>query len=181
MEDALQVLENISFNMSISTDTLDLKCHTFLMIKSPQNSQQKGCLCDYSLSYNSWWYGSLPCCYLPVCLVGCDDRADPPSRLTMPLSGDEPICPKFQPNIFDPSRCHDCLRQRHLHASAGESTEAAPRQKSTAEPGNGTKTGTDTGIGQGKGVFLSPIPSQTEERDSGSKVRKKRGGADEWR
>uniref|UniRef100_A0A3Q4M587 Uncharacterized protein n=1 Tax=Neolamprologus brichardi TaxID=32507 RepID=A0A3Q4M587_NEOBR len=32
----------------------------------------------------------------------------------MALSGDEPICPKFQPNIFDPSRCHDCLRQRHL-------------------------------------------------------------------
>uniref|UniRef100_A0A3Q1I8K8 Uncharacterized protein n=1 Tax=Anabas testudineus TaxID=64144 RepID=A0A3Q1I8K8_ANATE len=30
------------------------------------------------------------------------------------MSGTEPTCPKFQPNIFDPSRCHDCLRQRHL-------------------------------------------------------------------
>lgn len=93
----------------------------------------------------------------------------------MPLSGDEPICPKFQPNIFDPSRCHDCLRQRHLHAGAGENAEAAPKQKSTPEAGIGAKIGTDVGIGSGKGVLLTPIPSQEEERDTSSKVRKKRG------
>ncbi|XP_044036630.1 serine/arginine repetitive matrix protein 2-like isoform X2 [Siniperca chuatsi] len=87
----------------------------------------------------------------------------------MPLSGDEPICPKFQPNIFDPSRCHDCLRQRHLHAGAGESTETAPQQKSTAETETGTATGIDIGIGSGKGALLTPITSQTEERDTSSK------------
>ncbi|KAI3360128.1 hypothetical protein L3Q82_014445 [Scortum barcoo] len=89
----------------------------------------------------------------------------------MPLSGDEPICPKFQPNIFDPSRCHDCLRQRHLHAGAGESAETAPQQKSTAETGTRAKTGAgvDSGIGSGKGVLLTPIPSQAEERDTSSK------------
>lgn len=96
----------------------------------------------------------------------------------MPLSGDEPICPKFQPNIFDPSRCHDCLRQRHLHTSAGESTEVAPQQKSKADTGTEGKTVTGTvtgtGIGAGKGVLLTPIPSQAEERDTSSKVRKKR-------
>uniref|UniRef100_A0A3P8T2L5 Uncharacterized protein n=1 Tax=Amphiprion percula TaxID=161767 RepID=A0A3P8T2L5_AMPPE len=60
----------------------------------------------------------------------------------MSLAVDEPICPKFQPNIFDPSRCHDCLRQRHLHTVAGEGTEVVPQQKSPAEPGTGAKTGT---------------------------------------
>lgn len=98
----------------------------------------------------------------------------------MPVSGDEPICPKFQPNIFDPSRCHDCLRQRHLHAGAGESTEAAAaQQKSTAEAGIGAKIGIDSGIGSGKGVLLTPIPSQAEERDTSSKVRKMRGARKE--
>ncbi|KAM3597195.1 uncharacterized protein V6R79_001192 [Siganus canaliculatus] len=86
----------------------------------------------------------------------------------MPLSGDEPICPKFQPNIFDPSRCHDCLRQRHLHAGTGASTEAAgqQQQKPTAEP---ERTGAKTGSGSGKGVLLTPIPSQPDERDTSSK------------
>lgn len=88
----------------------------------------------------------------------------------MPLSNDEPICPKFQPNIFDPSRCHECLRQRHLHAGAGESTEVVPQQKSTADNGTGAITGTGTG----KGVLLTPIPFQAEERDNSSKVRKRR-------
>ncbi|GAA6215553.1 serine/arginine repetitive matrix protein 2-like isoform X1 [Lates japonicus] len=91
----------------------------------------------------------------------------------MSLSGNEPICPKFQPNIFDPSRCHDCLRQRHLHAGAGESTEVAPQQKSKADTGTEGKTVTGavtgTGIGAGKGVLLTPIPSQAEERDTSSK------------
>ncbi|TKS91557.1 TRIO and F-actin-binding protein [Collichthys lucidus] len=91
----------------------------------------------------------------------------------MPVSSDEPICPKFQPNIFDPSRCHDCLRQRHLHAGAGAggSAEAAvPQQKSTDETGIGAKINvTDTGTGPDKGVFLTPIPSQAEERDTSSK------------
>lgn len=111
-----------------------------------------------------------------ISLMGCNDRADSPSELTMPISGDEPMCPKFQPNIFDPSRCHDCLRQRHVHSGAGESAEAVPQQKSTPEPRNGAQTGSDTGIGPGKGVFLTPIPSQTEERDTSSKVRKRGGG-----
>lgn len=92
----------------------------------------------------------------------------------MPFSSDEPVCPKFQPNIFDPSRCHDCLRHKHLHAGAGERTEAAPQQISTKEAGDGSKIGTDTGTGQVKGVFLTPIPSQTEERETSSKVRKMR-------
>nr|XP_020480562.1 TRIO and F-actin-binding protein isoform X2 [Monopterus albus] len=76
-------------------------------------------------------------------------------------STNEPICPKFQPNIFDPSRCHDCLRQRHLHAGAGESTGAAPQHKSTA--------GTGTRGGSSKGVLLTPVLSQAEERDTSSK------------
>ncbi|KAG7504786.1 hypothetical protein JOB18_017188 [Solea senegalensis] len=80
----------------------------------------------------------------------------------MPLSIDEPICPKFQPNIFDPLRCHDCLRQRHLHAGAGENTEVAPKQKSTTG-------GTGTGIGSGTGVVLTPIPYQAAEKDTSSK------------
>lgn len=51
-----------------------------------------------------------------------------------------------------------------------------PQQKSTDETGIGAKiNGTDTGIGPDKGVFLTPIPSQAEERDTSSKVRKKRG------
>ncbi|KAK2833809.1 hypothetical protein Q5P01_017698 [Channa striata] len=79
----------------------------------------------------------------------------------MPQCGAEPICPKFQPNIFDPSRCHDCLRQRHLHAGAGESAEVAPQQKSPADTGSGA--------GASKGVLLTPIPSQAEERDASSK------------
>lgn len=85
----------------------------------------------------------------------------------MALSGDEPICPKFQPNIFDPSRCHDCLRQRHLHAGEGESTEVTQQQISAAESGAGAKTG----IGSRKGEALTPISSQAEERDTSSKVR----------
>lgn len=101
--------------------------------------------------------------------MGCNEWAGFPSRSTMPHSSDEPICPKFQPNIFDPSRCHDCLRQRHLHTSTGESTEVAPQQKSTAE------SGTLTGTGLSKGVLLTPNPSQAEERDTSSKVRKERG------
>nr|XP_055051120.1 serine/arginine repetitive matrix protein 2 [Misgurnus anguillicaudatus] len=40
----------------------------------------------------------------------------------MPLTGDELMCPKFQPNIFDSTRCHDCLRQKHLHNCSPEHT-----------------------------------------------------------
>ncbi|KAF3700511.1 TRIO and F-actin-binding protein Tara Trio-associated repeat on actin [Channa argus] len=71
---------------------------------------------------------------------------------------------KFQPNIFDPSRCHDCLRQRHLHAGAGGSTEVAPQQKSTADAGTGALPGSRPGI-----TLLTPILSQAEERDTSSK------------
>ncbi|KAM7372358.1 hypothetical protein PAMP_009532 [Pampus punctatissimus] len=103
---------------------------------------------------------------LMVFSVGCDEWAGSPFAATMPLSGDEPICPKFQPNIFDPSRCHDCLRQRHLHTGAGESTDVTPQQKPTAAQSG---TGATTGIGTGNGVLLTPIPSQAEERDTSSK------------
>lgn len=88
----------------------------------------------------------------------------------MPHSSDEPICPKFQPNIFDPSRCHECLRQKHLHAGAGNTGggAVAQQQLSAKEAGEGSINGTS----QGKGVFLTPIPSQTDERDTSSKVGK---------
>lgn len=98
--------------------------------------------------------------------VGCNECTGPPSSPIMPHSANEPICPKFQPNVFDPSRCHDCLRQRHLHAGAGETTEAAARQKSTADTVSGKEAS--------KGVTLTPIPSQGEEGDTSSKVGKKR-------
>lgn len=85
----------------------------------------------------------------------------------MPLSSDEPVCPKFQPNIFDPSRCHECLRQKHVHASAGDTDGAAAKQQTSAkDAGDGFKIE----IGQVKGMFLTPIPSQTDERDTSSKV-----------
>lgn len=91
----------------------------------------------------------------------------------MSPTGEEPTCPKFQPNIFDPSRCHDCLRQKRLHSGARESAEATPQQKSPAEPGNAARTQTDSGLGRVQGVALTPIPSQEEERDTSSKVGKK--------
>ncbi|XP_067426999.1 serine/arginine repetitive matrix protein 5 [Thunnus thynnus] len=121
-----------------------------------------------------WLFGRLESMgkrHVPVGVfsVGCDERAGNPFGATMPLSGDEPICPKFQPNIFDPSRCHDCLRQRHLHTGAGESTDVTPQQKPTTETGTGATTGIGTGTGLGKGVLLTPIPSQAEERDTSSK------------
>lgn len=98
----------------------------------------------------------------------------------MPISSDEPLCPKFQPNIFDPSRCHDCLRQRYLHTGTGESAEVASQQKSSVDTGTGTKTEissgneNENGIGPGKDVWLTPIPSQVEERDTSGKVRRGR-------
>ncbi|KAF3846776.1 hypothetical protein F7725_003854 [Dissostichus mawsoni] len=87
----------------------------------------------------------------PSFSLGCDDWAVHPSGLTMPISNDEPICPKFQPNIFDPSRCHECLRQKHLHTGAGVSAaEEAPQPKPNKETGIGAKTGAVTGIGSRK-------------------------------
>ncbi|KAK5624145.1 hypothetical protein CRENBAI_010943, partial [Crenichthys baileyi] len=93
-----------------------------------------------------------------------------PSGLTMSQSSDEPTCPKFQPNIFDPSRCHECLRQRHLHTSAGERTELEPQQKPLPEDGNiiGKSPEFGNGIGSSKRVLLTPISSQAEERDTSS-------------
>lgn len=88
----------------------------------------------------------------------------------MSLSGNEPICPKFQPNVFDPSRCQECLRQRHLHSSSGETAEAAAQQKALTEP----ETGTGTWTGPSRGGLLTPIQSQAEDRDTSSKVRRGR-------
>lgn len=150
------------------TATLDLKGHIFV-IMSPQKSSINNQKLFLILSV-------LYFIVIPIFACGMWWSCRSP---TMPLSGDEPTCPKFQPNIFDPSRCHDCLRQRHLHSGSGEGTEAALLQISTAEPVNGTKTGTDTSAGQGKRVFLKPIPSQTEEKDSSSRVRKKGGGVEQ--
>ncbi|XP_034058190.1 serine/arginine repetitive matrix protein 2 [Gymnodraco acuticeps] len=90
----------------------------------------------------------------------------------MPISNDEPICPKFQPNIFDPSRCHECLRQKHLHTGAGVSAaEEAPQPKPNKETGIGAKTGAVTGIGSVLIALtpITPIASQAEERDTSSK------------
>lgn len=98
----------------------------------------------------------------------------------MSPTGEEPICPKFQPNIFDPSRCHDCLRQKHLHSGARESAEPTPQHKRPAEPENAAKTQTDSGAGPVKGA-LTPISSQEEERDTSSKVGKdKEEGVQRW-
>ncbi|XP_057673102.1 uncharacterized protein LOC130904393 [Corythoichthys intestinalis] len=91
--------------------------------------------------------------------TGCDDYGNSPFKVIMPLSDDEPICPKFQANIFDPSRCHDCLRQRHLHHGTDDNPEVAPQKKSTTDPVTGPK----------HGMLLTPIPSQAEERDTSSK------------
>lgn len=103
-------------------------------------------------------------------LTGCDESEDP----SMSPTSEEPTCPKFQPNIFDPSRCHDCLRQKHLHSGARESAKATPQQKSPAEPANAAKTQTDSRVGRVVGAALTPIPSQEDERDTSSKVGKKR-------
>ena len=111
--------------------------------------------------------------------LGCNDRAYCPTGLAMSHSSEEPTCPKFQPNIFDPSRCHDCLRQRHLHTSAQERTEVAPQEKLQTETETGDKTGNGArpgfGIGSSRGVLLTPIQSQAEEGDTSCKVGKKRG------
>ncbi|CDQ81533.1 unnamed protein product [Oncorhynchus mykiss] len=75
----------------------------------------------------------------------------------MPLSGDDLICPKFQPNIFDSSRCHDCLRQKHLHSrtSTGTGTAETPQQSLTVEKEPGQAT---------------PPAPQAVERDSSAKT-----------
>ncbi|XP_061605908.1 uncharacterized protein LOC133466335 [Phyllopteryx taeniolatus] len=101
---------------------------------------------------------------LPVFSTGCDDYDNSHSNIVMPLSDDEPVCTKFEPNIFDPSRCHDCLRQRHRHHGAGDNTEAAPQQKSNTDSVTRPKRGTGPCNG-----MLTPIPSQAEERDTSSK------------
>lgn len=106
--------------------------------------------------------------------MGGNEQTSTPSGLAMSLSGNEPICPKFQPNVFDPSRCQECLRQRHLHSSSGETADAAAQQKALTEPENGTGTGTWTG--PSRGGLLTPIQSQAEDRDTSSKVRTHKEG-----
>jgi hypothetical protein len=77
----------------------------------------------------------------------------------MPLSGDDLICPKFQPNIFDSSRCHDCLRQKHLHSgtSTGTGTAETPQQNLAVEKEPGQATG-------------PPPAPQAVERDTSAKT-----------
>ncbi|XP_038844548.1 serine/arginine repetitive matrix protein 2 [Salvelinus namaycush] len=81
----------------------------------------------------------------------------------MPLSGDDLICPKFQPTIFDSSRCHDCLRQKHLHSdtSTGTGTAETPQQSLTVEKEPGQATGPPP--------TLLPAP-QAVERDASAKT-----------
>ncbi|XP_015236325.1 PREDICTED: TRIO and F-actin-binding protein isoform X2 [Cyprinodon variegatus] len=88
----------------------------------------------------------------------------------MSHSSDEPTCPKFQPNIFDPSRCHECLRQKHLHTSVAERTE--PQHQEKPLPQDGDKTEKSAGVGREVGssgrALLTPISSQAEEGDTSS-------------
>lgn len=81
----------------------------------------------------------------------------------MPLSGDDLICPKFQPNIFDSSRCHDCLRQKHLHSgtSTGTGTAETLQLSLTAEKEPGQATGPPP--------TLLPAP-QAVERNTSAKT-----------
>ncbi|XP_061702009.1 TRIO and F-actin binding protein b isoform X1 [Syngnathoides biaculeatus] len=94
---------------------------------------------------------------LKVFSAASNDYDNSHSTIVMPLADDETVCPEFQPNIFDPSRCHSCLRQRHLHRD----TEAGPQPKSNADSVAGAKCGTGPCNGT-----LPPIPSQSEERDT---------------
>lgn len=122
--------------------------------------------------FNTRVLGFISLCH-NVFSAGCNDHAGFPPTFTMALSSDEPICPKFQPNIFDPSRCHDCLRQRHLHAGVGGNTEGTPLHRSTADSESRAKSFPDAVTESGKGAALTPIPSQAEERDTSSKVRER--------
>ncbi|KAK1877267.1 TRIO and F-actin-binding protein [Dissostichus eleginoides] len=63
----------------------------------------------------------------------------------MPISNDEPFAPRVS------------------------AAEEAPQPKPNKETGIGAKTGAVTGIGSVKGVLLTPIASQAEERDTSSK------------
>ena len=89
----------------------------------------------------------------------------------MPVAGDDLVCPEFQPNIFDPSRCHDCLRQKRLHVGAGANevgtaTAASPAavpQPSPPVPGTGRALAPP-------GAPLLSLPGQTGERDTSNKV-----------
>lgn len=94
----------------------------------------------------------------------------------MPFSVDEPICPKFQPNIFDPLRCHDCLRQRHLHSGSGETPEGSERGQKPSTDTFEKMRFADTGGGsvKDKRVALTTVSSQGEEKDTSSRVRKRR-------
>lgn len=58
------------------------------------------------------------------------------------------MCPKFQPNIFDSSRCHECLRLKHLHTHTPTHT---PEQVNP----------------------VSESSSRREEKEQSPKVRKK--------
>ncbi|KAJ8387545.1 hypothetical protein AAFF_G00152410 [Aldrovandia affinis] len=51
-------------------------------------------------------------------LEQCDEWAFvPPPGHVMPLPEEDLCCQKFQPNIFDPSRCFSCLRTRKQHSN----------------------------------------------------------------
>ncbi|RXN19203.1 serine arginine repetitive matrix 2-like protein [Labeo rohita] len=63
----------------------------------------------------------------------------------MPLTGDELLCPKFQPNIFDSTRCHDCLRQKHLHNTCS-SAERAPEQTAARSDDKDTSAKDDSDV-----------------------------------
>lgn len=119
--------------------------------------------CFRLIKYCVWFYLPLhPVLFLSV-LRGGDEWAPATSSRAMPLSCDDLICPKFQPNIFDSSRCHDCLRQKHLHSgtSTGTGTAETPQQSLTVEKEPGQDTGPPP--------TLLPAP-QAVERNTSAKT-----------
>ena len=83
----------------------------------------------------------------------------------MPLPPEEPVCAEFQPNVFDPSRCHDCLRQKRVHAGAVTHTEEAT-------PAAGTERATGFRSRTGNGSGASPeTRTVTGEEEASPTVR----------
>ncbi|KAJ3600474.1 hypothetical protein NHX12_031455 [Muraenolepis orangiensis] len=98
----------------------------------------------------------------------------------MPPPPDEPVCTEFQPNIFDPSRCHDCLRQKHAHVGAEAATPATGKEVPSGI-GKGA-AGTSAEMRMVTGEERGSPPAGVKAGDSSG--RKEAGlevGADRWR
>uniref|UniRef100_A0A3B1JS47 TRIO and F-actin binding protein n=1 Tax=Astyanax mexicanus TaxID=7994 RepID=A0A3B1JS47_ASTMX len=93
----------------------------------------------------------------------------------MPFSGDDLVCPKFQPNIFNSSRCHDCLRLEHAHTPAHTPHTPAHTPTHTPQtPAHTTHTPAETHerevnpTVESSGNISSQKPTD-EERDTSNK------------